>query len=147
MSALSLSGPVALLDEPSAEGRLLMAEGLALPSAPLPLLALHAGVNPLLGRYGADPVGTVTAWDVADGGVLEVLGDVYDDQLIPAGKYPCGLEVRFEPEDAEQRPDERFPEQGLLVVRRCKPLAVVLHLPGSTGRAPWPQLPPLDVAR
>lgn len=145
---LSISGTVARLEVPSVDGRLLSREGLALPTHPLPLMALHAGINPSLGHYGAEPVGTVTAWDVTEGEdswVLEVVGDVYDDQRVPVGKYPCGLDSRFQPEDAEMRPDDRWPDTGLMVVRKWTPLAVTLHLPGSTATNAWPDLAPLEV--
>lgn len=145
---LSISGPVARLDQPSVDGRQLSREGMTLPDRPLPLLALHAGVNPRLGSYGAEPVGTLGAWDLIQDGeqfMLEVCGDVYDDQRIPVGKYACGLDARFEPGDVEYHPDERWPETGLMIVRRWAPLAVTLLLPGSVGTAPW-ELPPLVVA-
>lgn len=144
MSVLSISGPVARLDTPSADGRQLSREGLTLPTTALPLMALYAGISPQLGHFGAEPCGTLTAWDITEG-VLEVVGDVYDDQRIPAGKYVCGLDARFSPEDAELHPDERWPDSGLLLVRKWTPIAVTLHLPGSAGLNAWPDLAPLEV--
>lgn len=143
---LSISGPAALLDAPALDGRELSSEGLALPNAARPLMALHAGINPRLGHYGAEPVGTITAWDVTrqptDGDghriVLEVVGDVFDDQRVPPGKYPCGIDARFEPGDAERHPDDRWPEGGRLLVRKWSPIAVTLYLPGSTANPGFP---------
>lgn len=141
MTVLTIHGPVARLDLPSADGRLLAAAGLTLPSRAVPLMALHAGINPQLGHYGAEPAGVISAWDVIDG-VLEIVGDVYDDQRIPAGTYTCGLDVdRVETE----RRDSDEHEGGLLVVTAWRPIGVTLLLPGSTGPSAWPDLPPLTV--
>lgn len=139
---LSVSGSIAWLDQPSVDGRQLSREGLTLPTAARPLLALHAGINPSLGHYGAEPVGSLGAWDVVQDGedswALEVAGDVYDDQRIPPGRYPCGIDARFENEDAERTPDERWPDDGLLIVRKWSPIAVTLHLPGSSATPAFP---------
>lgn len=141
MTVLIIHGPVARLDLPSTDGRLLAADGLTLPSRAVPLLALHAGIDPRLGHYGAEPAGVISAWDVIDG-VLEIVGDVYDDQRIPAGTYTCGLDTdRVETE----RRDSEEHEGGLLVVTAWRPIGVTLHLPGSLHTNAWPDLPPLVV--
>jgi hypothetical protein len=144
---LSISGPAALLDVPSLDGRELSSEGLTLPDHARPLMALHAGVRRDLGHYGAEPIGTLTAWDVVredvgDGAhrlVLEVLGEVYDDQLVPPGTYPCGIDARFDNSDAERHPDDRWPDNGRLLVRKWSPIAVTLYLPGSVGAPAFPE--------
>ena len=146
---LSISGAVARLDVASVDGRELSAEGLVLPNVVKPLMALHAGISPRLGHYGAEPVGAISAWDVAqeDDGrlVLEIVGDVYDDQRVPAGTYVCGLDCRFEDGDAELHPDDRWPDTGRLLVRKWSPIGVTLHMPGSAGTNAWPDLAPLTV--
>jgi hypothetical protein len=141
MTVLSIHGPVARLDTLSADGRLLLADGLIHPTATKPLLALHAGINPGLGHYGAEPAGVLSAFDVTDG-VLEVVGEVYDDQRVPAGSYACGLDVEIHESEDRSGDGTDFPD-GVLVAVRWSVLAVTLHLPGSTGRNAWPDLPPL----
>jgi hypothetical protein len=140
---LSVSGPAALLDLPAVDGRELSSDGLTVPDGARPLMALHAGVRPDLGHYGAEPVGTITAWDLAqvnDAGqlALEVVGDVYDDQMVPPGAYPCRVDARFEPADAERHPDERWPDGGRLLIRRWSPIAVTLYLPGAVTAPAFP---------
>jgi len=156
VSVLSISGPIGRTDVPTTDGRLLVGEGLVLPERAIPLTALHAGIRPDLGDYGADPVGVISTWDTIKelelpgsgrphSNVLEVLGEVYDDQRVPASTYRGGLQVSYESADVEVRPDERWPEQGLFVIRRWTPIAVVLHLPGSLGVNAWPDLADLVV--
>lgn len=140
---LSVSGLATRLDLPAVDGRELSAEGLTLPDGARPLMALHAGVRRDLGHYGADPVGALNSWDIVQlgGGAgrgLEVSGEVYDDQRIPAGRYPCRVDARFAPADAEQHPDERWPEGGRLLVRKWSPIAVTLYLPGADGTPAFP---------
>jgi hypothetical protein len=135
---LSVSGPAAWLDQPSVDGRELSSEGLTLPTGARPLMALHAGVNPRLGHYGAEPVGALSEWSYDAGGVLHIAGDVYDDQRIPPGRYPCGVDVRYEDADAERHPDDRWPDTGRLLIRKWSPIAVTLYLPGSVTSPAFP---------
>jgi hypothetical protein len=45
-----------------------------------------------LGHHGAEPAGVLTAVRIGDGGLIQVEGRVIDDG-IPAGTYPCGVDL------------------------------------------------------
>jgi hypothetical protein len=124
-----IHGPVARLGVPSEDGRQLDPAGAMLPAEPVPIMALPPGRQPRPDHGGAVLVGRGRF--VIRGDLLLVDGRLADVQLrVPAGRYACGLDMRFADGDVET-------VGGVVVFHSWVPIGVTLHLdrPGGNGFA------------
>jgi hypothetical protein len=122
-----IHGPVARLGVPSEDGRQLDPAGAMLPTEPVPIMALPPRREPRPDHGGAVLVGRGRF--LIRGGLLLVDGRLADVQLrVPAGRYACGLDMRFADGDMEV-------VDGVMVFHSWVPIGVTLHLGGPGGNA------------